>query len=228
MAHERVVFGPGRHVRQAGDPRHASSGRADPAQAGGGPGPGGYSAPAPAPHARGHPRRPGHAADLVPARRSPSARAAPVPFRLLADERCDGDLVLLLRRAGHDVRNVAEGDAGRSDDEVLRQAVREDRVFAHRGHRLRRARRAPRQAGRRRVLLRLAGEPPAVKAAPADSARGARRPARGHHVWSAATGSASARSPRPAPDRPSTTRSLCLNRSRNSPASSFLFGLGGH
>jgi predicted nuclease of predicted toxin-antitoxin system len=52
-----------------------------------------------------------------------------VPLRLLADECCDRDLVLLLRQAGHDVRYVAEGNAGHSDDAVLRLAVQEDRVL---------------------------------------------------------------------------------------------------
>jgi predicted nuclease of predicted toxin-antitoxin system len=107
----------------------------------------------------------------------------PVRFRLLADECCDGDLVLLLRRAGHDVRYVAEGDAGRSDDEVLRLAFREDRVlltedtdFGELVVRL----------GKPAVgvvLLRLAGEPPAVKAARVElllEAHGDR--VRGHHV----------------------------------------------
>ena len=106
-----------------------------------------------------------------------------MPFRLLADECCDGDLVLLLRQAGHDVRYVAEGDAGRSDDEVLRLAVREDRVlltedtdFGELVVRL----------GKPAVgvvLLRLAGEPPAVKAARVRlllEAHGDR--VRGHHV----------------------------------------------
>ena len=33
-------------------------------------------------------------------------------LHLLADECCDGDLVLLLRQASHDVRYVAEGTLG--------------------------------------------------------------------------------------------------------------------
>jgi predicted nuclease of predicted toxin-antitoxin system len=88
-----------------------------------------------------------------------------VPFRLLADECCDGELVLLLRQAGHDVRYVAEGNAGHSDDEVLQLAVQEDRVlltedmdFGELVVRL----------GKQAVgvvLLRLADEPAAVKAA---------------------------------------------------------------
>lgn len=88
-----------------------------------------------------------------------------MPFRLLADECCDGDLVLLLRQAGHDVRYVAEGDAGRGDDEVLQLAVREDRVlltedtdFGELVVRLG-------KPALGIILLRLAGEPPTVKAA---------------------------------------------------------------
>jgi predicted nuclease of predicted toxin-antitoxin system len=50
-------------------------------------------------------------------------------LRLLADECADGELVLLLRQAGHDVRYVAEGNAGHSDDEVLRLAVADGRVL---------------------------------------------------------------------------------------------------
>lgn len=86
-------------------------------------------------------------------------------FRLLADECCDGDLVLLLRQVGHDVRYVAEGDAGRSDDEVLQLAVREDRVLLTEdtdfGELVVRLGKPTLGI----ILLRLAGEPPMVKAA---------------------------------------------------------------
>ena len=88
-----------------------------------------------------------------------------MPLRLLAGECCDGDLVLLLRQVGHDVRYVAEGDAGRGDDEVLGLAVAEDRVlltedtdFGELVVRL----------GKPAIgviLLRLGTEPPMVKAA---------------------------------------------------------------
>jgi predicted nuclease of predicted toxin-antitoxin system len=122
-----------------------------------------------------------------PAKRSPLAEPGgrrPVPPKLLADECCDGDLVLLLRQAGYDLRYVAEGDAGRSDEEVLRLAVEEGRVlltedtdFGELVVRL----------GKPAVgvvLLRLAGEPPAVKAARVQMLLGAPggRRVEGHHV----------------------------------------------
>lgn len=107
----------------------------------------------------------------------------PVPVPLLADECCDGEFVLLLRQAGHDVRYVAEGDAGHDDDGVLRLAVREGRVlltedtdFGELVVRL----------GKPAVgviLLRLAGEAPAAKAARVRLLLGAHGDrVLGHHV----------------------------------------------
>jgi predicted nuclease of predicted toxin-antitoxin system len=105
-----------------------------------------------------------------------------VPVPLLADECCDGELVLLLRQAGHDVRYIAEGNAG-DDDQVLRLAVREGRVLLTEdtdfGELL--VRLAKPAVGV--ILLRLANEVPAVKAARVLlllAAHGER--VRGHHV----------------------------------------------
>jgi predicted nuclease of predicted toxin-antitoxin system len=90
---------------------------------------------------------------------------ASLALKLLADECCDGDLVLLLRQAGYDVRYVADGDAGRSGDEVLSLAFRENRIlltedtdFGELVVRLGRP-------ALGLILLRLMNEPPAVKAA---------------------------------------------------------------
>ena len=106
-----------------------------------------------------------------------------MPFTLLADECCDGELVLLLRQAGYDVRYVAEGDAGHDDDRVLQLAVREGRVlltedmdFGELVVRL----------GKPAVgiiLLRLADETPASKAARVRLLFGAHGDrVRGHHI----------------------------------------------
>jgi predicted nuclease of predicted toxin-antitoxin system len=89
----------------------------------------------------------------------------PEALRLLADECCDGNLVLMLRQAGHDVRYVAEGDAGRSDDDVLQLAVREGRVLLTEdtdfGELVVRLRKPALGV----ILLRLADAPAAAKAA---------------------------------------------------------------
>lgn len=50
-------------------------------------------------------------------------------MKFLADECCDGALVLSLRMAGHDVRYVAEDMKGASDDAVLGAAVGEGRLL---------------------------------------------------------------------------------------------------
>src|SRR5258706_2841096 len=50
-------------------------------------------------------------------------------MRILADENCDRLIVVALREAGHDVRYVAEGDAGESDNELVRLAIGQKRVL---------------------------------------------------------------------------------------------------
>ena len=50
-------------------------------------------------------------------------------MRWLADECVDAGLVSRLRDAGHDVLYTAEGSAGASDAEVLRQAQAETRLL---------------------------------------------------------------------------------------------------
>src|SRR5258707_5330955 len=50
-------------------------------------------------------------------------------MRILADENCDRLIVVALREAGHDVRYVAEGDAGESDNELVRLAIAQKRVL---------------------------------------------------------------------------------------------------
>ena len=50
-------------------------------------------------------------------------------MRLLADECCDAGLVRALRAAGYDVQSIAEDAPGVSDDAVLAQAERDQRVL---------------------------------------------------------------------------------------------------
>lgn len=50
-------------------------------------------------------------------------------MRLLADECCDAGLVGALRSAGHDVQSIAENSPGVSDEVVLSQAQRDQRVL---------------------------------------------------------------------------------------------------
>jgi len=50
-------------------------------------------------------------------------------MNFLADESCAEPVIRALREAGHDVLAIAEIAAGASDEQVLEQAVREERVL---------------------------------------------------------------------------------------------------
>lgn len=50
-------------------------------------------------------------------------------MNFLADESCAAPVIRALRHAGHDVLAIAEIAAGATDEEVLEQAVREQRVL---------------------------------------------------------------------------------------------------
>jgi predicted nuclease of predicted toxin-antitoxin system len=50
-------------------------------------------------------------------------------MNFLADESCAAPVVHALRQAGHDVLAIAEIAAGATDEQVLAQAVREERVL---------------------------------------------------------------------------------------------------
>lgn len=50
-------------------------------------------------------------------------------MRFLADECCDVAIVKALRKAGHDVKSVAETASGSDDTDVIRLAIREKRIL---------------------------------------------------------------------------------------------------
>lgn len=86
-------------------------------------------------------------------------------MRFVADESVDFPIIQALRRAGHSVLAIVEIVPGTTDDEVLNLANREraplitaDKDFGELVYRLG-------QASHGIVLIRLAGQPPAEKAA---------------------------------------------------------------
>lgn len=50
-------------------------------------------------------------------------------MRLLADECCDTGLVYALRNDGHDVRYAMESMRGANDEDILQQALNEQRIL---------------------------------------------------------------------------------------------------